>query len=444
MTHFTCIPLTDLILKDLKMTSDNEITVKPIAFTDNVDRGSVVISEVRGYRVDETRDLDIFTGTILLTFFDNDFNIVSQNSFPELYEEIHSMYIRHEGSLVLLPSGEFLFSTGFNRVYIFDREGKDIIRTYNRKVKSRVCDDDEFINYTNLNVEDPQEILTNNLFTRVALCPDTNRLLALIDTNTSEHVSERRMRGEVVAVSKKEYLSADTKPEMTVLMTLNEDWKAGLKNDQSVPYVKNPDGSILELSTWPKEPLVSKLKAEGHNLLTNILWSAQPLAMGDGLFFVPVFMEMIRSGSKGYPFFGFVIDSEGCVKSQLKDIDFQEDSAYTKLQFNFTVCRKQKRIFYKNDYGIYLFDYDGNLLEKHYFDDAEIKPLRAYTLLSAGLDDRIIFFHEKNNEFLILSSLSESVDLKSVITDSMMSLKKEKTSARKQYLYQNKNWFVRD
>ncbi len=85
-------------------------------------------------------------------------------------------------------------------------------------------------------MDSPQKVLTNNLFTSACLCPDTKRLLVLVDTDSLEHVNEKRMRGEVLAVSKKAFESMSTAPELLNLHVLNEDWKSGLKDGQSIPY----------------------------------------------------------------------------------------------------------------------------------------------------------------------------------------------------------------
>ncbi len=108
--RFICTPITDNILNDLQMTKDNEISVKPYAHTEDSEGRSVVFSEVKGVSTDDDSERYIITGTIVLTFFDDKFNLVSQTSFPELYGEIHSMYIRHEGSLVSLSSGELVLT----------------------------------------------------------------------------------------------------------------------------------------------------------------------------------------------------------------------------------------------------------------------------------------------------------------------------------------------
>ncbi len=440
MTNFFCIPVTDEVLEDLKAAKGDPVTVKPAAFTEESNGFFLILSEVTVLCPDEEKGRDTVAGTIVLSRFNNDLQLIEQHSFTEFYEEIHSVYCRHEGSLISLPSGEIIYTTSLNRAYVFDKEGKSIIKRYNRKLKSFLSKKD---NFESLNVDDPGELLKENFITRGARCPHTGRLLALVDTLAAEQVSERRMRGEVLAVSKEPYTDYSIQPELELLHVFNDEFKGSLKKDQAVPFVKTAGGSPLTLISWPKDPLVKKLKEKGHNLLTGVLWTGQPLAMGKGFFFLPVYMEMLRTGGKGYPFFGFIMNEKGDFLHDLKGFDFREDSVYTKEQFSFAVSRKEERIFHKNDYGIYLFDYKGNLLEKYYFSDEEVKPLRPYRLFGSLPDGRIIFFHEKNLDFLLFSPVLEAGGLKASITESIEQFKKEKSKAKKEYFYENRCWFTK-
>ncbi len=438
MKNFSCIPVTEKILGDLKATKEDALAVKPYASTENGEGAFFIISEVSVHRIDEKKDRDIITGTILLSKFDGNLQLTDQNSFPDLYEEIHSVYCRHEGSLFSLPSGELIFSTSLNRTYVFDGDGRKILKKYNTKLKSFLSKEEK---NSNLNADDPMELLANNFITRGTICHDTGRLLALVDSLAAEQVSERRMRGEILAISEEPFTDYSLRPELQLLHVLNDQFEGSLKKDQSIPYVKTVDKVSLTFESWPQKSMAAKLKEEGHNLLTGVLWTEQPLAMGKGKFFLPVYMKMLRMGAKGYPFFGFIMDEEGSITAELKDFDLREDSPYTREQFRFAISGKEERIYYKNDYGVYLFDYEGNLLEKCYFSDPDVKALRPYRLFSSTSDGKILLFHDKNLDFLILSPVSESIGLKEMIKESIQLFKKDKSKAKKNYSYENKCWF---
>jgi len=424
-----CIPVPESILKSFNVPEDREFLCRLQTHTQSLEGKTYVVSRVRYDKLNEKGEVKSFGGLYFMSQFSADFELEKQFLLDGLYEDIHREFSNHdEMSLISFASGYLLLSASFNRAYVIDPlEGKTIHR-YNAFYDS-----------------DPQHIFDTNLYVRGCLCPDTDRLLAVIDDHTSVYYNGNGMRGNLIAMSLQPFTNPLERPDMKLLFYLD---RLQLKYGQHLPYVKTYDGQELasdndfddieqhqlrakkfEERYWlPQE----KLKEMTGNLFYDA-WPAFPVALGEQSFLLPVFQQKLRSGGKGRNFIFMLLNGEGEQVGMLKGLERLADTPFTDDHFKVAVMRQQKRIFYKNKAGAYLFDYEGNLLNKCYFTDAEIKGLAPFKIMGFQHDGRIVLKHPKINEILIVPPISDDSSLKQTLAESLVQYKSERNKRKKQF-----------
>lgn len=372
----------------------------------------------------------------LLFQFDKNFDFLDCRNLNPFYDELNSAWANSESGICALPSNELVFSTNYNRTYFFDSNFNKLNKAFNFKIAPGIGRD----SFPELNVENPQKIFDNNLFFKSAICPDSNKLMVLIDANAKSIVDQRKMRGDFYAISEKPIFCSSEISKFKLTATLTKYTPEG-EEEFVFSKITNGHGINFRKSQWKKvKSLAQIIKEELDEEYTRDLWSSGPIALGQSLFLIPLFGKMGRGGSRGQLIAGLIINSAGQVISRLNDLDFHADSPYEKKHFIFAAIHKKEKIFYKNAYGVYLFDYSGKCIEKHYFSDPKVKSLKPFKLIgSINNSTRIILYHEKNNDLLILD-IDEMNSFADSIANSIKIFKKEKSAHKKIYSYYCKCW----
>lgn len=373
----------------------------------------------------------------LLSFqYDKEFQFLNCRYNGDFEKDIESAPSSDEASLISLPSGELVYSTVFNRTYFFDNELNVITQKYNLKLQSGWGKD-----YSpKLIVEVPQEIFDNNIFYKAAICPDTNLIMALFDVDTSKKYTDRKMRGDFFAIAQQPI--HDSKEGLSFKFIRIIDHSSYRKRTGSYNKVQMEDGQIFSEKSWNNKESIAQLLQLPDS--SNEYWSSGPVALGKGLFLIPIFMEMYRSGSRGNSIEAAIIDSNGNLVCQLNGLDYYNDSPYEKKHFNFVAFPKDEKIFYKNAYGIYLFNYSGDCIEKHYFKaKTTVNYLKPFRLIGSSVSSKAIMYHEKNNDLLVIN-YDSSKSLEDAVETSIKAFKKEKSLNKKKYLNRSKCWFEKE
>lgn len=371
--------------------------------------------------------------TLLSFQYDKEFQFVNCKYNNDFEKDVESAMSSDESSIMNLPSGELIYSTTHNRTYFFDDVFNAVTKKCNLKLQAGWGEDHS----PELIVKDSQELFDNNLFYKAAICPDTNLIMALFDVDTSRKYTDRKMRGDFFAISQKPVLNSKEELNFKFIRVINHTLY-GI-GDGLYKKVQLENGEFFSKKNWKNKESVTQLLKISDTL--DNCWSSGPIALGKGLFLIPIFQEMHRSGSRGNIIEAAIIDSNGEFLSRLNGLDYYDDSPYEKKNFNFVAFPKKRKIFYKNAYGIYLFNYQGDCIEKHYFaSNSNVKPLKPYKLIGGTSNSKAILYHEKNNDILIINYHSKTSLEDSVVT-SIKAFKKEKSFNKKQYLYRGKCWF---
>lgn len=435
MKHHSPLVIPKEYITALNLDLGGEIFAKFLGHTENKYGHFFMIQ-------DSIKPIDekYYNSYLFLYHYDLDMKFVHAIKLDELEDELDSIFCQSDGSLISFPSGEIMFTTTLNRAYIFDSQGKKIIKSFNSIIKNSFDGKDKF---KHLIVDTNQEMFERNLFMRGAVCPDNQQLLTLVDSLPHGGVNQKTQRGDLIGISEKPLSNINKKLELQLIDPFFNKYPDDEVDHFSYSIIKKKDGKVFSLEDhFTIETIEKRIENDFDDVTIHNPFPDTPIALGNGLFLLPIFNEMYRSGSRGNFFTAYFIDSDGNFSGHLKGFDFREDSPYAQEQFQFAAFRESKRIFYKNTYGVYLFDYEGNCVEKYYFTDPEVKSLKPFRLISSTNDSYVILFHEKNNEFLTISLLNNN--LKSSIIEAISNFKKEKKAEKKEWFFLKKGWYEKN
>ena len=240
----------------------------------------------------------------------------------------------------------------------------------------------------------------------------------------------------LICLSDSTQLTPSHRPQFTCIARLE---KTNSTGDAVFPYIHMPGGACAPCQNDSLPSLVTEAEQRFGLLLTLRPWLNQALPISDNRFLVSVFHGHMSSG-KGLDFAFCIIDETGRLIGRLEGIDKFNESPFVEHHYRVAFDPAHNRIVYKNKTSFFLFDCNGQPVATVKLDGKPLSTLAAFKLGTCSVDGRVVLYHPKNHQILVLDPMAQPNELKDALEQAAEYVNKQRTALKKQYKCVNSNW----
>jgi len=320
-------------------------------------------------------------------------------------------------------SGQIIISGDANRCFIIDEEGNIDPASYTTTVVNLHGDAHALF-------PQKQEAAAKNLYCNAALLPQSNKLIALVDSEMDFGSIEGKRRGDFIVISDESFDDATQKPRLKLLAALNKRPSAMYTTD--FPGIELKNGTAIHRDDTFEDNLIAAIEINNKMVFFDP-WIGNIYPLTEQLLLVPVYDRFKRLSADTC---FLLVNTDGTAVGQLQDIEPKNIKLGKLEEFHFAVNHKDQIIYFKGENTIYLFGFDGTCLDKIILEGAT-KPLAAFQLIGHTTNGNLLFFDRKNFHFLQLSPLKPLDKNNAIIIENALivykkyKLAKPKESAKK-------------
>jgi hypothetical protein len=323
--------------------------------------------------------------------YSKDFVFEKEIPVTEVLNGFRQFNEAREYALSESASGQLIISGPANRCYIIDENGNIAPASYTTTV-------------VNLNKDahalfpQKQEAAAKNLYCNATLLPQSNKLIALVDSEMGFVLTEGKRRGDFIVISDAPFADARQRPRLKLLAALEKWPSASYTTD--FPGIELKNGTTIHRDATFEDNLIAAIKSNNKLTFFNP-WVGNMYPLTSSLFLVPVF-DRYKRLSAGACF--LLLNTDGTVVGQLQDIQPDKLKLKTLEEFHFAINETNQIIYFKGENTIYLFGFDGSCLDKIVL-EGTTKPLAAFQLIGHTSNGNLLFFDRKNFHFLQLPQI---------------------------------------
>lgn len=333
------------------------------------------------------------------------------NGFREFNES-------REFALSESASGQIIISGDANRCFIIDEDGNIDPASYTTTVVNLKSDAHALF-------PQKQEAAAKNLYCNATLLPQSNQLIALVDSEMGWGSTEGKRRGDFIVISEAPFEDATQRPRLKLLAALNKRPSAHYETD--FPGIELKNGKTIHRDDTFEENLIAAIEINNKMPFFDP-WIGNIYPLTESLLLVPVFDKFRRlSASACF----LLVNTDGTVVGQLQNIEPKNLKLSKLEEFHFAVNHQDQILYFKGENTIYLFGFDGSCLDKIIL-EGTTKPLAAFQLIGNTTNGNLLFFDRKNFHFLQVPPL-KPLDSNNVIyiENALTAYKKHKSAKPK-------------
>ncbi|WP_300485273.1 hypothetical protein, partial [Flavobacterium sp.] len=316
------------------------------------------------------------------------------NGFREFNES-------REFALSESASGQIIISGDANRCFIIDEDGNIDPASYTTTVVNLKSDAHALF-------PQKQEAAAKNLYCNATLLPQSNKLIALVDSEMGWGSTEGKRRGDFIVISEAPFEDATQRPRLKLLVALNQRPSAYYKTD--FPGIELKNGKTIYRDDTFDDNLIAAIEINTKMPFFDP-WIGNIYPLTESLLLVPVFDKFRRlSASACF----LLINTDGTVVGQLQDFEPKNLKLGKLEEFHFAVNHQDQILYFKGENTIYIFGFDGSCLDKIIL-EGTTKPLAAFQLIGHTTNGNLLFFDRKNFHFLQIPPL-KPLDSNNVIS----------------------------
>lgn len=335
--------------------------------------------------------------------YSNDFVFEKEIPVTEVLNGFKQFNESREFALSESASGQIIISGDANRCFIIDEEGNKDPASYITTVVNLHGDAHALF-------PQKQEAAAKNLYCNATLLPQSNKLIALVDSEMGFGSIEGKRRGDFIVISDAPFDDVRQRPRLKLLTALNKRPSAMYTTD--FPGIELKNGTTIHRDDTFEDNLIAAI--EINNKMTFFdPWIGNIYPLTESLLLVPVF-DRFRRLSADTCF--LLVNTTGTVIGQLKDIEPKNLKLSKLEEFHFAVNHQDQIIYFKGENIIYLFGFDGACLDKIILEGAT-KSLIAFQLIGHTSQGNLLFFDRLNciSEFCRLAHFDG--DIKEAVID---------------------------
>jgi len=288
-------------------------------------------------------------------------------------------------------SGQIIISGDANRCFIIDEDGNIDPASYTTTVANLHEDAHALF-------PQKQEAAAKNLYCNATLLPQSNKLIALVDSEMGFGSIEGKRRGDFIVISDEPFDDATQRPRLKLLAALNKRPSAMYTTD--FPGIELKNGTAIHRDDIFEDNLIDAIEINNKMVFFDP-WIGNIYPLTESLLLVPVYDRFKRLSADTC---FLLLNIDGVVEGQLQSIEPKNIKLSRLEEFHFAVNHQDQIIYFKGENTIYLFGFDGACLDKIIL-EGSIKSLAAFQLFGHTSQGNLLFFDRKNFHFLQLSSL---------------------------------------
>ncbi|SHG19697.1 Immunity protein 49 [Chryseobacterium arachidis] len=314
-------------------------------------------------------------------------------------------------------SGQIIISGPANRCYIIDENGNIDPASYTTTIVNLHGDAHALF-------PQMQEAAAKNLYCNATLLPESNKLIALVDSEMGWGSAEGKRRGDFIVVSDAPFDDATRRPRLKLLAALDK--RPGAMYTTDFPGIELKNGSTIHRDDTFEDNLIEPVRINNKMAFFDP-WIGNIYPLTESLLLVPVF-DRFRRLSADTCF--LLVNTDGSVVGQLQDIEPKNIKLGKLQEFHFAVNHQDEIIYFKGENTLYLFGFDGTCLDKIILEGVT-KPLAAFQLIGHTTNGNLLFFDRKNFHFLQLPQLKPLDNNVTIIENALINYKKYKLTKPK-------------
>lgn len=283
-------------------------------------------------------------------------------------------------------SGQIIISGPANRCYIIDEAGNIDPASYTATVVDTKGSAHDLF-------PQKQEAAAKNLYYNATLLPQSNRLVALVDSEMGYVYDEGKRRGDFIVISDTPFDDATQRPQLKLLAALNKRPSAHYETD--FPGIEWKDGKTIHRDDTFEDNLIASIRLNNKMAFFDP-WISNIYPLTESLLLVPVY-DKFRRLSADTCF--LLLNIDGTIRAQLQGIEPDHIKLGKLEEFHFAINAQEQIIYFKGENILYLFGFDGTCLDKISLEGAT-KPLAAFQLTGHTNNGNLLFFDRKNFHFL--------------------------------------------
>lgn len=355
--------------------------------------------------------------------YSSDFIFEKEIPVTDVLNEFRQFNESREFAMSESASGQIIISGDANRCFIIDEDGNIDPASYTTIVANLHGDAHALF-------PQKQEAAAKNLYCNAALLPQSNKLIALVDSEMGFGSIDGKRRGDFIVISDEPFDDATQRPRLKLLAALNKRPSAMYTTD--FPGIELKNGATIHRNDIFEDNLIAAIEINNKMVFFNP-WIGNIYPLTERLLLVPVYDRFKRLSADTC---FLLLNIDGVVEGQLQDIEPKNIKLSKLEEFHFAVNHQDEIIYFKGENTIYLFGFDDACLDKIILEGAT-KSLAAFQLIGHTSQGNLLFFDRKNFHFLKLPPLKPLDSNNAIIIENALTaykkhkLAKPKTSAKK-------------